>query len=68
MKYEGHRPSGKDKDIPVYIFAMGKDEIVALKSVLAHYYRAIPKTTETQSFCNRIRNIKKVFEASHPKL
>lgn len=61
MKYEGTRPSGKDKDIPVYIFSVGKDEMEIMAKVLAKTYEHTPDVVEITSYRGRLRNLTKVF-------
>lgn len=62
MKFEGTRKSGVDKDVDVYTFTVGREEMRTLKVILSHYYQQIPKTIDTMQFTGRIRNMRKVLE------
>lgn len=61
MKYEGTRPSGQDKDVPVYIVSLGKDELEILTRLTHHHYQMTPRTTQNQQYHGRIRNISKIL-------
>ena len=51
------RPSGKDKDVPVFEFAMGKVELELLWGVLNNTYKNLPSGMEFQQHKARIRNM-----------
>lgn len=59
MKYEGQRPSGVDKDIPLFIIAIGKQELDVLRKAVIHIKDQTPKITETQIFRARLSTILK---------
>lgn len=62
MRYEGTRPSGKDKDIEVYKFVMGRDEARAVRDIVFMAKMQTPITMETASFRNRLANIVRGFD------
>jgi len=62
MKYEGTRPSGVDKDIDVYIFSLGKQELELLHAICDRTARYMPMTTETQIAVHRLKTITKEFQ------
>ena len=57
MKYEGQRPSGQDKQVPVYLFAMNKDEVELLLGTVKKVKDVFPKTPETEGTHQRLRMI-----------
>lgn len=61
MKYEGQRPSGKDKDIPVYTFSIGKEELEILTKITTQAFQYTPKLTELIPYRGRLRNLVAVF-------
>lgn len=64
MRFEGTRPSGKDRDIPAYVFAMGKEELLLLKGLIISAKRYTPETLETQATRMRLKNfVKSIGEA-----
>ena len=62
MKYQGTQPTGKDKDIDVYVFTMGKKEMRALRDILEEVRNKMPKITETQIVRSRISNMYKILD------
>ena len=48
MRFEGQRPSGKDKDIMLYNFVFGQEELRAVREALVYFLNKCPKITETQ--------------------
>jgi hypothetical protein len=60
MKYEGTRPSGVDKDVMVYKFVLGKDELRILAASLSKAKSTLLKMPETQQIHDRLRNMIKV--------
>ncbi len=62
MRYTGTTPSGKDKDILVHNFTVGKEEMRLLQVIITHYYHSIPLMMETHTIKGRLRNMKKVLE------
>lgn len=57
MKYEGKRPSSSDKDIPVYIFSVGKQELELLLKVTQNSLDNTPKLFEIMPYRKRLVNI-----------
>lgn len=57
MKYKGTTPSSKDKDIPVYNFAVGGDELEILAKLTQQAYDSTPKVFEIMPYRGRLRNI-----------
>ena len=57
MKYEGQRPSGQDKQIPVYLFAMNQEEAELLLGTVKKVKDLFPKTPETERAHQRLRTI-----------
>jgi hypothetical protein len=61
MKYEGTRPSGKDKDIPVYMFTVGKEELDIIVNVLSMANQYTPDIVETHIYKRRLMTLVKNF-------
>ena len=61
MRFEGTRPSGKDKDIPVYIFSMGKEEMKLILEGTKRMLMWTPQVLETMPTRGRMNNIRKVI-------
>ena len=59
MRFEGKRPSGVDKDVDVYIFAIGIQEMRTLSGILEHTKKNTVRTMETQTFKSRVTNMLK---------
>ncbi len=59
MKYESKRPSAKDPDVDVYLFAFGIEELRLLERITNHYKDAIPYTFETSPMINRLKEMHK---------
>ena len=64
MRYEGKRPSGVDKDIPVYKFVMGKMEILLLVSIVQKARKDTPFYIENMPMRGRLANLNKGFQAA----
>ena len=62
MKYIGTQKAGKEKDIDVYVFTMGKMELRALRDILMEVRNKMPKITETQIVRSRISTMFKVLD------
>lgn len=61
MKYEGTRPSGKDKDIPVYVFSVGKEELNMLAKLTQKALEYTHDLFELMAYRGRLRNLAKIF-------
>lgn len=61
MRFEGTRPSGKDKDIPVYIFSMGKEELLLLLEGAKKMSAWTPQNLETMPTRGRLNAIRKAI-------
>lgn len=61
MKYEGKRPRVHDRDIPVYTFSVGKQELEILAKILQKQYANCPNITETQTYKSRLKNLSREF-------
>lgn len=57
MKYESKRPSSADKDIPVYLFSVGKQELEILVKLTQQALDNTPKVIEIMNYRGRLRNI-----------
>lgn len=58
MKYLGTKPWGQDKDIKIPIFAINRDELKILKSLLQKAQDHTPRVLETIPVLGKIRNMK----------
>jgi len=62
MRFLRQRPSGQDKDIPVFEFAFGIEELRLLTGMVELTRENIPKNVlETNPTRNRLNNIYKEF-------
>lgn len=61
MRFEGTRPSGKDKDVPVYIFSMGKEELLLLLEAAKKMLQWTPTVFETMPTRGRLNAIRKAI-------
>ena len=59
MRFEGKRPSGVDKDVDVYLFSVGIQEMRTLSGILTHVKNNTALTMETSIFKNRVKNMLK---------
>ena len=57
MKYEGQRPSGSDKDISLYTFSVGKEELRIILESLVDVEKRTVKSTDTQVFRSRLQTL-----------
>ena len=57
MRFMQKRPSGRDKDIPVYEFAFGKVELELLLAMSETAFKNMPIGFEFQQHRARLRNI-----------
>ncbi len=62
MRYESKRPSGVDKDIEIYTFSFGIEELRVLKAILSDFRKRVPIITETTTIRARVRNMIKNLE------
>ncbi len=62
MKFEGTRPSAADKDVDVYTFSVGQEELRLLHAVVRNFYRLLPGgLQEVSSTKSRARNMSTVM-------
>lgn len=61
MRYEGTRPSGKDKNIDVRIFSVGKAELNILYGLVSTANQNTPMTPESHDYKSRLRNMAKIL-------
>ena len=61
MRFEGQRPSGKDKDIPVYVFSAGKEELKLIHEGAKLMLKWTPQVLETMPARGRMNNIRKTI-------
>lgn len=61
MRYEGKRPSGRDKDIPVYKFTMGEMELRLLLALVEKARKDTPFYIENIPMRGRLSNFNKRF-------
>ena len=59
MRFVRQRPSGEDKDIPVYEFAMGVEEIRVILQATCMLRKSLPDIFELTSMKHRLKNITK---------
>lgn len=57
MRYEGTRKSKADPDKDVYVFAVGIEELKALKEILKDVLHRTPETFTTSPMFHRWRNM-----------
>lgn len=50
-----------DKDIPVYIFSVGREELEILVKMVQRAYENTPDVFEIMQFRGRLRNLTKTF-------
>ena len=63
MRFEGKRPSGVDKNVDVYLFSIGIQEMRTLAGILEHTKKNTVLTMETSIFRNRVTNMLKRINA-----
>ena len=68
MRFEGTRPSGADKEVDVYIFTIGKQEMQVLSGILEHVHKETPATIETMQFRHRVQNMVQRINAELRKI
>lgn len=61
MRYLKTRPSGKDKDINVFEFALGREELRLLYGVIKTARENLPDLLELMPARTRLRNFQKVI-------
>lgn len=61
MKYEGTRPSGRDKDIEVRIFSVGKAELNILLGLVSTANKNTPDIPETHDYKSRLQQMAKIL-------
>lgn len=58
MRFIETRPSGKDRDVPVYVFSIGKDELMVLYDILNDAKKRTPKSIFTMPFVARLNDMR----------
>lgn len=59
MKFIETQPSKVDKDATVYVFKMGKAEVVILRDLLDYAYKIVPESFFTMPFTSRLRDMRR---------
>ena len=62
MRFIKKRPSGADKDIPVFEFAFGVQELRLILGLCKNTRQHIPELFELNPLKNRLNNIIKVLQ------
>lgn len=62
MRFLKQRPSSRDKDIPVYEFALGKVKLELTLGICNTTFRNLPAGMEFQQTRARLRNMMKVIK------
>lgn len=68
MRFIKTRPSGKDKDVMVYEFTFGKEELKLLLKICAQTRKTLPDIFEHTIIRHRLNNIIKEFGNTLKKL
>ena len=62
MKFIKTRPTGMDKDIVIYEFAFGLEELKLLLAIVQQTRKHLPDIIDTIPTRGRLNNIKREFE------
>lgn len=65
MRFIQKRPSGKDKDIPVFEFAFGHQELQLILGLCRNTKKNLPEILETNPMRQRLNNIIKVLQKTY---
>lgn len=62
MRFIQIKPSGKDKDIPVFVFSFGPQELKLLVGICKTARKNLPDMLEKYPMRSRLSNITKVLQ------
>jgi len=59
MKFIGTEKSKVDKNATVYLFKVGKAEVIILKDILDYIHKIVPNSFFTMPFTSRLRDMRR---------